>query len=169
VQQKIRQIGTGTEVLKTMKELKPEHITVVRDTREQLPLDLAPLQMITGTLDTGDYSIRGLEHIISVERKSEDDLLACVGRERARFEREIMRLLAYPVRLLVVESTWAVLSGASGGQHCARARPWKFTRMGCAGFAHHHGRRSCTGRQIHSTDVIHCRAPALARSSEFFG
>jgi ERCC4-type nuclease len=86
--------------------LTPEQITAVVDTREQTPLDLAPLATVTGTLATGDYSIRGLEHVVAIERKSLPDLLACVGRERERFDREVQRLLAYPVRVLLVESTW---------------------------------------------------------------
>jgi len=87
-------------------ELKPESVTAVIDTREQLPLDLSPLQTITGTLVTGDYSVVGLEHVVAIERKSLSDLLCCVGRERERFDREVQRLLAYPVRALVVEATW---------------------------------------------------------------
>ena len=90
-------------------QLKPEQITAVVDTREQDPLVLDPLSSVTGTLATGDYSVVGLEHVVAVERKSQSDLLACVGRERERFDREVQRLLAYPVRTLVVESTWARL------------------------------------------------------------
>lgn len=90
-----------------LKNLKPENVTAIIDTREQLPLDLAPLRVERGTLDTGDYSLLGCEHVVRVERKSLDDLLGCVGRERERFEREVNRLLAYPVRVLVVEATWA--------------------------------------------------------------
>ncbi len=86
--------------------MKPESLTAVIDTREQEPLDLAPLQVERGTLATGDYSIRGLEHVISLERKSLPDLLGCIGRDRERFEREVMRLQAYPVRALLIESTW---------------------------------------------------------------
>ena len=88
---------------------KPEAITAIIDTREQRPLDLAPLQTIMETLSTGDYSVRGLENVIAVERKGLSDLLSCVGVDRDRFEREVQRLLAYPVRALVVESTWAEL------------------------------------------------------------
>ena len=44
---------------------------------------------------------------VAVERKSESDLLACCGRERERFDREVQRLLAYPTRVLLVESTWS--------------------------------------------------------------
>jgi ERCC4-type nuclease len=60
-----------------------------------------------GTLTTGDYSIKGCEHFIAVEKKSKDDLIACVGRERDRFEREIQRLLAYECRAIIVEATWS--------------------------------------------------------------
>ena len=87
-------------------ELRPEDVTAVIDTREQTPLCLDPLRHVVQNLTTGDYRVAGLEHLIAVERKSEPDLLACCGRERQRFDREVMRLLAYPTRCLVVESTW---------------------------------------------------------------
>jgi ERCC4-type nuclease len=87
-------------------ELQPEAITVIVDSREQCPLDLSPLRTETGTLATGDYSIKGLEQIVAIERKSLADLVACVGVERERFDREVQRLLAYPVRALVVSATW---------------------------------------------------------------
>jgi ERCC4-type nuclease len=90
-------------------ELRPEQVTAIVDTREQLPLDLAPLQVTAGTLVTGDYSVVGLENIVAIERKSLSDLLGCIGQDRERFDREVMRLLAYPVRALIVESTWPEL------------------------------------------------------------
>lgn len=93
--------------MSTPSSITPQQLTAVVDTREQTPLDLVPLQTMRATLDTGDYSIRGLERVVAIERKSLPDLLGCVGRQRARFEREVARLLAYPVRALVVESDWA--------------------------------------------------------------
>jgi len=87
-------------------ELKPESVTAIVDSREQLPLDLSPLKSIVGSLSTGDYSVVGLESVVSIERKSLPDLLGCIGGERKRFEREVQRLLAYPTRGLVVEATW---------------------------------------------------------------
>ncbi|MCY2991306.1 MAG: hypothetical protein NTY19_26045 [Planctomycetota bacterium] len=87
-------------------ELRPESVVAIIDTREQCPLDLSPLQTITAALNTGDYSIVGLETVVSIERKSLTDLLGCIGQERERFDREVMRLLAYPVRALIIESTW---------------------------------------------------------------
>jgi hypothetical protein len=95
--------------MKLRAELRPSDVTAVIDTREQTPLDLAPLATVRGTLSTGDYSIVGLETVVAIERMSLGDLLACVGQERERFDREVQRLLAYPVRCLVVESTWTEL------------------------------------------------------------
>jgi DNA excision repair protein ERCC-4 len=88
-------------------ELPQSSVIALVDTREQDRLNLDPLKCEIATLTTGDYSVRGLEHVIAIERKSLPDLLACVGQERERFDREIQRMLAYPVRALVVESNWA--------------------------------------------------------------
>jgi len=86
--------------------LAPESVVVTVDTREQTPLDLAPMSIERGTLDTGDYALASCPDVCRVERKSLADLVGCVGVDRDRFEREVSRLLAYPVRVLVVESTW---------------------------------------------------------------
>jgi DNA excision repair protein ERCC-4 len=87
-------------------KLEPSQVTAIVDTREQLPLNLSPLKTELGTLATGDYSLKGLEHHVCIERKSLDDLLGCVGRDRERFKREVQRMLSYPVRVLLVEATW---------------------------------------------------------------
>jgi ERCC4-type nuclease len=60
----------------------PSQVTAIVNTREQLPLCLDPLRVQTGTLDTGDYSLAGCEHLVRIERKSLDDLLGCVGSQR---------------------------------------------------------------------------------------
>ena len=63
-------MATAPDKPKLPAELKPEQVVAVCDSREQLPLDLAPLQVVGGTLTTGDYSLRGLEHLVAIERKS---------------------------------------------------------------------------------------------------
>lgn len=98
-------------------EPSPEQITAVVDGREQTPLDLSPLQTESGTLATGDYSVFGLESVIAIERKSEGDMLSCVGTDRERFDREVQRLLAYPVRALVIESSWANFEAGGWRSH----------------------------------------------------
>jgi hypothetical protein len=46
-------------------------------------------------LYTGDYSVRGLEEVFAVERKSLADLAGSLTRERDRFMREMHRLRRY--------------------------------------------------------------------------
>ena len=92
--------------MKLPAEPKTEQLTAIIDTREQQPLDLAPMRIERGTLPTGDYSIKGLEQFVAIERKSAEDMLGCIGRDRERFDREIVRLLAYPCRAIVVEAGW---------------------------------------------------------------
>jgi DNA excision repair protein ERCC-4 len=91
---------------KIRKHLKPEDIIIIRDTREKAAVDLAPLRVISGTLSTGDFSVMYLTDRIAIERKELGDLVACVGVERERFEREIQRLLAYETKAIVVEASW---------------------------------------------------------------
>ncbi len=98
--------STTTKRLPIPAEPQPEDVCAVVDTREERPLDLSPLQVTVETLTTGDYSVRGLESVIAIERKSLPDLISCCGGGRERFEREIHRLAAYPVRAVVVEATW---------------------------------------------------------------
>lgn len=90
-------------------ELTPAHVTAIVDSREQTPLDLSPLRMVTAKLNTGDYSVRGLEYLVSIERKSLNDLLICIGKERTRFENQLGRLRNFETRAVVVECTWSDL------------------------------------------------------------
>jgi len=91
--------------------LKPEHIVITIDTREQTPLsfDIGDISIPTmsATLKTGDYSALHFQDEICIERKSLPDLLGCIGKSRERFEAELMRMQAYPTRALVIESSGA--------------------------------------------------------------
>jgi ERCC4-type nuclease len=58
-------------------------------------------------LITGDYSVEGMEHLISLERKSLSDLLFCIGGDRERFERELQRLSQMRYPAIVVEASLA--------------------------------------------------------------
>lgn len=88
--------------------MKLEPVIII-DSREQRPLHFKALASARGTLATGDYSIAGLTHLVAVERKSLDDLLACVGRDRDRFKRELQRLRTHRFRLLVIEADAATI------------------------------------------------------------
>ena len=92
--------------IKLPAELPREAITILIDTREQLPFAFPGMTTEVTSLPTGDYSIKGMESIVAIERKSLEDLVGSCGCDRDRFDREIQRLLAYPVRCLVVEADW---------------------------------------------------------------
>jgi len=92
--------------------------TIVIDSREQAPYlftgfrtpksqGAKPILVntVVKALASGDYSIEGLEHEISVERKSKEDLFGTLGSGRERFEREFMRLNVMNFAGLVIEST----------------------------------------------------------------
>lgn len=100
---------SSVSITKIKKTLEPHQVTAIRDTREKADISLDPLMVMQGTLTTGDFSVKGLEHVVAIERKSLQDLIMCVGKERDRFEREIQRLLAYTSRALVIETTWETI------------------------------------------------------------
>ncbi len=81
-------------------------LPIVIDSREQRPFAFhaRPATVQVGTLEAGDYSLAGFERQIAVERKSLQDLVGCLGRERERFERELVRLRGYDVAVVVVEA-----------------------------------------------------------------
>lgn len=87
-------------------KLDPANVIAIIDSREQTPLDLEPLTTITESLTTGDYALAACPDVCRIERKSLQDLVACVGSDRERFDREVQRLLAFPVRIMVIESSW---------------------------------------------------------------
>jgi len=93
--------------------------TMVYDTREQSPWLFEDLRMGVGgaahkvdidvergSLKSGDYSIKGYETRIAIERKSAEDLFGTLGRGRERFVRELARLDKFDFSAVVVESEW---------------------------------------------------------------
>jgi ERCC4-type nuclease len=93
----------GLRGLRDLADLRP---TIVIDSREQAPLHFERLRSVTGNLYVGDYSIAGCESSFSVERKSIDDLVnCCMGENRERLERELLRLRGYCFKRLLVIGT----------------------------------------------------------------
>lgn len=96
--------------------------TVVIDNNEQHPFaflnfradahqKFRPLVVptVTRSLDTGDYSIEGFEHLVTVERKSLEDLYGTLGQNRDRFERELLRMSAMDFCAIVIEASWGTI------------------------------------------------------------
>lgn len=88
------------------------------DTREQAPFSFrniktdgkSPQPLLVQTekqaLETGDYSVKGLEHLVSVERKSLPDLWNCMGNDRTRFVKQLERLSELDFGVVVIEQDW---------------------------------------------------------------
>lgn len=77
---------------------------------KKTPTLLVPVE--NKTLKTGDYSIVGHEDRIAIERKSMEDLFNCVGGDRKRFEKQLLRLNELEFPSVVVEASWdQVLKG----------------------------------------------------------
>lgn len=87
-------------------ELRPEDVTAVIDTREQLPYDLSPLQSVVKTLDLVDHSILGQEDRIGTERKSLADYVASLTTHRDMFERRVKRARSLDSYCIIVEASW---------------------------------------------------------------
>jgi hypothetical protein len=99
-----------------MPRLVIPYYTVIRDTREQeghgwffdpQPLKSKPPKCI-GTiikkLDTGDYSVKGYEDILTIERKYDFSEIWENYGNRKRFEREMERMSKFRYAYLLIET-----------------------------------------------------------------
>ena len=101
---------------------KSSSIVIIEDSREKIPLDFSPFAPYGVTVEhrrlrSGDYTIKGWERQVFIERKAFSDAVSTLTHGRERFTREIYDRAAFAsARLLVVEASWADLS-----------RPYKFS------------------------------------------
>ena len=86
-----------------------EPIVVIIDTRENEPYGFDPRLVAAErrALPAGDYSVRGLETSVAVERKSLDDFVSTVVHARQRFQAELCKLRGYSAACVVVEASLA--------------------------------------------------------------
>ena len=103
----------GGKNAKTLRHPKP---TIIIDSREKDPFRFrasASLEKAeVAKLDAGDYAIKGMEDLITIERKqSVTELAGNFGRNRDRFEREMDRMQSIKFKYVVVEDHWSSLNG----------------------------------------------------------
>ena len=79
---------------------------IIVDTRERMPyvFDSQFVQVTRSALPAGDYSLVGYERRVAVERKSLGDFVQSVIHNRARFEREIIKLREYDAACVLIEA-----------------------------------------------------------------
>tara|TARA_R100001244_G_scaffold131813_1_gene105868 strand:- start:535 stop:1044 length:510 start_codon:yes stop_codon:yes gene_type:complete len=103
-------------------KLKP--FTIIKDTREQEGYTFEPSSsryhtckgMITQKLDTGDYSIAGMEDKVCIERKaSVVEFANNVGHDQVRFLNEIERMKSFPYKFIVFEFSLSDLMNYPNG------------------------------------------------------
>lgn len=85
----------------------PHGFCIVYDTREQLPytfndLGINSLKQCLG-MSGADYSVKGFEDKIRIERKSQSDFYGSIGKGRQRFEKTIKFLSTLEFAGLIIE------------------------------------------------------------------
>ena len=86
-----------------MGDLKQEPVTIICDTREQAPYAFEHMEI--GTLHIGDYSVKGFENEVAIERKTKSDAYGTIGQGRDRFIRELERMAKMRYAAIVVETS----------------------------------------------------------------
>jgi hypothetical protein len=83
---------------------------VIKDTREKdgwifEPSDLNKCTgMEIGTLKTGDYTLRGYENLLCIERKaSVSEIATNLGKKKKTFEREMERMMDFRLSFIILE------------------------------------------------------------------
>ena len=103
-------------------------IEIVIDTREQHPFTFVPMVDVIaclGTLPTGDYSLRGFESAVTVERKTLDDLIGCLTHDRSRFKHELERMRGFNSAAVVVEAPREMLLNGNYHSQMRPASAWQ--------------------------------------------
>ena len=88
------------------REKAPFHFTGLETNKDKNSLPIIVETITDRHLETGDYSIDGLENEITIERKSKVDLYGSLGRNRDRLEREFQRMQAMKYSAIVLEADW---------------------------------------------------------------
>lgn len=79
---------------------------IICDTREQEGHEWAfgDFPIINRKLESGDYSLEGLEDVVCLERKkSPSEVAINIGKDKARFVRELERMKLIPFSYLICE------------------------------------------------------------------
>ena len=130
-----------------MPPLRPAQVTVLVAKNEQAPWDFtchgARQEEATLGIGGADYSLKGFERILRVERKTAEDYIGSISQGRERFENEMKHLRQFTFRRVLVEcdSMGAILDGLGRrGQRTFRSRmTWQSAR----GTTIHWGRHYC--------------------------
>ena len=111
---RLRVMRNGHSIIR--KALIPKPVVLV-DTRERepFPLHANHPNWIGGerraALKTGDYTVEGMENLLSLERKNLADLVACTVTYRKRFLAVCSRLARFRWKAVLIEATLEDIKG----------------------------------------------------------
>ncbi len=82
--------------------------TVIQDTREQKGWYFSEYDkcngMEQGSLKTGDYTLKGFEDMVCIERKfSVEEIATNLGKKKKAFDAEMKRMQEFPFRYIICE------------------------------------------------------------------
>ncbi len=111
---RLRVMRDGGNIIRSARIPKPVVLVDTRE-REPFPLHANHPNWIGGerraTLKTGDYTLEGMESLLSLERKSLADLVACTVTYRRRFIATCGRLARFRWKAILVEATCEDIKG----------------------------------------------------------
>ena len=94
-------------------------ITIIRDDREKNPWNGeffgTEFKIKVQRLTTGDYTIKGMEDIVAIEKKSGwEEIAADVGKKKNRvnFVKLLRRMKSFPFRALIITDSISKIRGA---------------------------------------------------------
>lgn len=114
---RLRVMRDGGNIIRSARIPKPVALVDTRE-REPFPLYANHPNWIDGerraTLKTGDYTLEGMESLLSLERKNLADLVACTVTYRQRFIAVCGRLARFRWKAILVEATYEDIRGGFG-------------------------------------------------------
>ncbi len=95
---------------------KPKTVTILYDDREHAPwvIDHPAFEFERHRLKVGDYTIKGFEDQVAIEKKSGiAELIANLsGKDRPRFKKFLYKLSKYPIKYIIIEDSLSRIESA---------------------------------------------------------
>jgi len=111
---RLRVMRDGGNIIRSARIPKPVVLVDTRE-REPFPLHVNHNNWIGGersvALKTGDYTLEGMEKLLSLERKNLADLVACTVAHRRRFLAACERLAKFRWKAILIEATLEDIKG----------------------------------------------------------
>jgi len=104
-------------------------MNIIIDTREQQPWKFHDMSSVSKKLETGDYSVEGLENVFAIERKKNTgELSNNIGKDWKRFKKELERLREFRFAFLFCEFTMDDVIDFPHRSGIPKNR-WKYTKI----------------------------------------